>query len=212
MSRDGDGLFRRGALWYFKYKDQAGQYREKSTGQRKQPDARQSKHDFLEKLRQNQLPTEERKWKLRQALDNYLEFRRKTRPKASVAAEQTAARHLQEIIGAERRLDSITIWDIRRFQMRRSESVGPKTINNELLVLTALLKTARLWGPLKEDYQPLVVPKGGPGQALTPEQTAKLIENAKTNDRWFVALCATVLAYATGCRAGEIRTLQIGDL
>ena len=212
MARNGDGLFRRGALWYFKYRDQNGHYHEKSTGQRKQPAARESKHDFLEKLRQNQLPTEERKWKLGQTLDNYIEFRAKTRPKASVAAERTAARHLAEILGSERRLESITIWDIRRFQMRRSESVGPKTVNNELLVLTALLKTARLWSPLKENYEPLPTPKGGPGQALTPEQTAKLVETAQSNDRWFVALCATVLAYATGCRSREIKTLQLRDL
>jgi len=32
------------------------------------------------------------------------------------------------------------------------------------------------------------------------------------NEGWFVALCATVLAYATGCRSGEIKTLQLRDL
>jgi hypothetical protein len=46
---------------YFKYRGPAGVYREKSTGKRKQPDAREYKHDFLEKLRQNQLPTDEAK-------------------------------------------------------------------------------------------------------------------------------------------------------
>ena len=39
----------------------SGVYREKSTGKRKQPEAREYKHDFLEKLRQNQLPTDEAK-------------------------------------------------------------------------------------------------------------------------------------------------------
>jgi integrase len=81
-----------------------------------------------------------------------------------------------------------------------------------MLVLTAVLKSARLWAPLQESYGRLAVCKRGPGKSLTPEQTAKLIETAKTNDRWFVALCATVLAYATGCRAGEIKTLRLGDL
>jgi len=90
--------------------------------------------------------------------------------------------------------------------------LGQKTINNEILVLTAVLKSARLWASLKDSYEPLTVSKRGPGQALTPEQTARLIETAKTKDRWFVALCATVLAYATGCRSGEIKKLQIGDL
>ena len=212
MARDGDGLFRRDGIWYFKYKDSNGVYREKSTGKRKQPAAREYKHDFLEKLRQNQLPTEEAKWSLGQAFEKWLEFRAATRPKPSVAAEQTAARHLGEIIGPDRRLCSITAWDIRRFQMKRMETVGPKTINNELLVLTAVLNSARLWAPLKETYEPLPAPKRGPGQALTPDQTAKLIETARTNDRWFVALCATVLAYATGCRSGEIKKLQLHDL
>ena len=48
MARDGDGLFRRAGIWYFKYKDPAGVYREKSTGKRKQLDAREYKHQFLE--------------------------------------------------------------------------------------------------------------------------------------------------------------------
>jgi integrase len=78
--------------------------------------------------------------------------------------------------------------------------------------LAAVLKSARLWAPLREPYEPLPVLKRGPGQALTPEQTARLIETAKTNDHWFVALCATVLAYATGCRSIEITKLQLGDL
>ncbi len=212
MARNGDGLFRREGIWYFKYRDLSGVYREKSSGKRKQPEARDYKHDFLEKLRQHQLPTDEAKWTLDQALIKWMEFRTATRPKASVAAEQTACRHLKEIIGGSRRLCSITAWDLRKFQTKRMETVGPKTINNEMLVLTAVLKSARLWLPLKDLYEPLTVPKHGPGQALTAETTAKLIETAKRNDRWFVALCATALAYATGCRSGEIKKIRIGDM
>lgn len=212
MARNGDGLFRRDGIWGFRYKNECGVYLEKSTGKRKQSEAREFKQDFLEKLRKNQLPTDEAKWTLSESLAEWMKFRAATRPKASVAAEQTICRHLNEVIGAGRRLSSITAWDIRRYQMKRLETVGPKTINNEILVLTAVLKNARLWDPLRENYEPLPVPKGGPGQALTPEQTAKLIETAKRNDRWFVALCATVLAYATGCRSGEIKKLRLGDL
>jgi integrase len=212
MARNGDGLFRRDGIWYFKYKDLGGVYREKSTGKKKQPEAREYKHGFLEKLRQNQLPTDEAKWSLGQALATWMEFRAATRPKASVAAEQTTCRHLNQVIGVDRRLSNITAWDIHRYQMKRLETVGAKTVNNELLVLTAVLKNARLWSALRENYEALPVLKRGPGQALTPEQTTKLIETAKTNDHWFVALCATVLAYATGCRSGEIKKLQLGDL
>jgi integrase len=211
MARNGDGLFRRDGIWYFKYRNERGVYREKSTGKHKQNEARDYKHDFLEKLRQNQLPTDEAKWPLGQALDKWMEFRAATRPKVSVAAEQTSCRHLKEVLGADRRLSSLTAWDIRRYQMKRMGAAAPKTINNELLVLTAVLKSPRLWALLKETYEPLAIPKNGPGQALTSEQTAKLIETARKNDKWFVALCATVLAYATGCRSGEIKTLKIGS-
>jgi integrase len=212
MARNGDGLFRRGRIWCFRYKDPNGVYREKSTGKRKQPEAREYKHEFLEKLRRNDLPTDEAKWTLSQALAAWSEYRAATRPSSTLAAEKTAARHLIQLIGTDRRLNSITIWDIRRYQSKRLETVGPKTINNELVVLVAVLKSARLWTPLRELYQPLRVPKQGPGQALTPEQTTKLIETAKSNDRWMVALCATVLAYASGCRSGEIKQLRLADL
>jgi len=141
-----------------------------------------------------------------------MKFRAATRPKASVAAEQTSCRHLMEVIGAERRLSSITAWDLRHYQMKRLEAAAPKTINNELLVLTAVLKSARLWAPLKETYEPLPISKHVQVRRSHRGKTSKLIETARKNDKWFVALCATVLAYATGCRSGEIKTLRVGSL
>src|SRR5690349_20069595 len=36
-------------------------------------------------------------------------------------------------MGADRRLSSITRYDIRKFQMRRSLEVGPKTVNHQML-------------------------------------------------------------------------------
>src|SRR5690242_19114582 len=98
MARNGDGFFSRDGIWYFKYRDSNGVYHEKSTSTRKQSEARDYKHNFVEKLRNNQLPTEEARWTLEQALDRWLDFRAATRPKPSVAAEQTACRHLKQII------------------------------------------------------------------------------------------------------------------
>jgi len=196
----------------FKYRDQEGVYREKSTGKRKQAEARDFKHSFLEDLKQDRLPTDEAKWKLGHALTSWIEYRAATRPKSTVDAERTAARHIREILGGERSLNSIRAHDLRRFQMKRLETVGPKTVNNEMLVLTAVLKNAKLWASFEDVYEPLTVLKRGPGRALTVEDAARLVESAKTNDKWFVALCATVMAYATGCRSGEIKTLQLRDL
>jgi len=135
-------LFRRDGIWGFRFKNQSGVYQEESTGKRKQPEAREFKQEFLENLRKNQLPTDAAKWTVSQSLAEWMKFRAATRPKASVAAEHTTCRHLNETIGADRRLSSITAWDIRRYEMKRLETVGPKTINNEVLVLTAVLKNA----------------------------------------------------------------------
>ncbi len=93
MPRDGDGLFRRDEVWYFEYKNHCGVYQEKSTGKRKQPEARECKQAFLETLRKNELPTDEAKWTLSQSLEEWMTFRAATRLKASVAAERAACRH-----------------------------------------------------------------------------------------------------------------------
>jgi hypothetical protein len=117
MARDGDGLYRRHCIWIFKYKDRNGIYREKSPGKPKLSEAREYKHSFLEKLLQNQLRRRS-KWTFDQALAKWMEFRSATRPKESVSAERTSCRHLKNVIGAERRLNSLTSWDIPRFQMK----------------------------------------------------------------------------------------------
>jgi integrase len=102
--------------------------------------------------------------------------------------------------------------DIRRYQARRRETVGPKTVNNELLVLIGVLKQAKLWKRLEEEYKPLPIPKQGPGKALIPDEGQHLIATARKRPAWDVALCATLLAYSSGCRSWEIKSLKFKDL
>ncbi len=107
---------------------------------------------------------------------------------------------------------NVTPLDLARYQGIRRRSVGPKTVNNELLVLIAVLKQARLWRSLEEAYRPLRVPKSGPGVALTVDDVERLIQISNTRFSWTVALCASLLAQQAGCRAGEIKKLKIGDV
>lgn len=50
------------------------------------------------------------------------------------------------------------------------------------------------------------------GKAATVQQLAKIIKTAKTNESWGIALYAAAVAIGSGCRGGEIRTLQLRDI
>jgi integrase len=74
-------------------------------------------------------------------------------------------------------------------------------------------KYAGCWtDALEANYEPLRQTKSSIGKAATPEQLKKMIVTAKTRDAWAVAICCAAVAMGTGCRAGEIRKLQIGDI
>src|ERR1035441_4389048 len=88
-------------------------------------------------------------------------------------------------------LPTVLALAIRRYQAGRRETVGPKTVNNELLVLIGVLKQAKLWKRLEEDYKPLAIPKQGPGKALVPDEGEHLIATARTRPAWDVALSVT---------------------
>jgi integrase len=212
MPRDGDGLHLVGAIWHFRYRSPDGRWKEKSTGKRKITEAKIERTKFLRELAEGLLPSDQARWTLEQALDEWFDCRRSTKQPTTLPPERTSIRRLKEILGAKRRLESITATDIRRYQARRRETVGPKTVNNELLVLIGVLKQAKLWKRLEEDYKPLPIPKQGPGKALMPDEGQHLIATARKRPAWDVAFCATLLAYSSGCRSWEIKSLKFKDL
>jgi integrase len=109
---------------------------------------------------------------------------------------------------------------------------APKTINGEVAVLRQLLKHARLWYRLAQDYRPIPNTKPPVGRALSPEEQKRLFETAAmwkpgseplkklgkdgkmyTNRTdWQYAHAAAVLAAYCGLRACEIKGLQWKDV
>src|ERR1039458_9232751 len=211
MPRDGDGLHLVGAIWHFRYRSSDGRWKEKSTGKHKITEAKAERTRFLRAFADGLLPTDQARWTLAQALEEWAECRKSTKQPTTLPPERTSIRHLKETLGGKRRLESTTALDIRRYQGRR-ETVGPKTVNNELLVLIGVLKQAKLWKRLEEDYKPLPIPKQGPGKALVPDEGKQLIATARTRPAWDVALSVTVLAYSAGCRSWEIKSLKLKDV
>ncbi len=120
-------------------------------------------------------PLQIAEWTLQRALDAELEYIAATKCASTLPPYRTSAAHLTRVLGAGKILKTITGEDLRAYQVaRRRAGRAPKTINNEILVLRAVLKRAKLWAVIEPDYKPLKVPKNGPGVAITPEQAETL--------------------------------------
>lgn len=108
-----------------------------------------------------------------------------------------------------KKLRTFTPTDIAAYQNARTDAGrAPKTINGELSVLRQVLRHARLWYRLQEDYRTLKNTKPPVGQAITDEQQERLCQMARSEPRWLFAYVATTLAFYCGLRACEIRALQ----
>jgi integrase len=107
------------------------------------------------------------------------------------------------------KLSKITPSHMSAYQTERlNEGRAPKTINGEVSVLRQLLRHGRLWYRLQEDYKPIPNTKPPSGHALTPEETERLFQVAKTRADWRYACTAAVLSFYCGMRACEIKALQ----
>src|SRR5262249_30068020 len=91
---------------------------------------------------------------------------------------------------------------------RTSAGRAPKTVNSELSVLRQVLKHAKLWSRVQDEYKPLKNTKPPAGQALTDELQAHLIQVARSKPAWLYAYVATTLDFFCGLRARKIRALQ----
>ena len=107
------------------------------------------------------------------------------------------------------KLRSIPTDDLTAYQNERIDrGRAPKTVNGELSVLRQVLRHARLWYRLEDDYRALKNTKPPVGRAITDEEQHRLFEKAKYESRWLFAYVAAALAFYCGLRACEIRALQ----
>ena len=219
MARNGENLFRRTGerYWRFKYKTIDGKYREQSTGKELKSEGRLIRDEHLARYRAGQTPNDMKTWPLSRAVEERLSMRKIQRPK-SYRIERTCLRAVMRVFGSDKRLGSITNIDLERYQvarlkMKKERGMGPlrpATVNLEILYLAQLLKRAKLWSRLEEDYQPLPESKSGIGRAITLDQFTGLLKVALSHPEWEVAFCATVIsACAGGLRSIEIRNLRL---
>ncbi len=206
-----DGLYRRaGDIFCFRWKDpKDGTWKEKSTGTTDRAEAKQFKSQFIEDVKHDQLPTDKAQWTVAQACTRWVDNHVLQSAKAR-SNERSSLRQLTRLLG-DKKLESVTLDDLKAYQAKRSQTVAPRPINLELGILIKVLKEENLWKrSLEKHYHRLEEPAAEIGEALTVEQLARLERAASSRDSWMIAYCAEVLAANTGMRGGEIKKLRLG--
>src|SRR6202140_563992 len=216
--RDRDGLYQRKGRgpWYFKFENPvgSGKWFARSTGTSVYNEAKQERMQFLGDIKKNRLPNERAKWTLQAAVDHYLADRRYRIKPGSYRSEACIVGSLLNILGADEKLQSLAhITPIRRYQNTRlAAGIKPKSVNNEILCLSSVLRGARLrwrWGNITKS---LKVDVNDEIDALTLEEQQRLLQVARSADPNAVAPYVAVMSYSTGMRHKEIRLLQLSAI
>src|SRR5439155_9361595 len=77
---------------------------------------------------------------------------------------------------------------IMRKLQSSGEGVGAWSINKEILLWSLILKKAKLWSRLRDDYRPLRIKSSDIGRALTRDELRRLADVAESSVDWEAAL------------------------
>ena len=106
-AKDRDGWYKRRGYWHLDYKDpQVGQWRSKTTGKTNYNEAKAFKREFLESLKGQYNPTNDR-LKFTEAADAYMEHRLVAASAGTVRLEKERLRALKRLLA------QITIPDLK---------------------------------------------------------------------------------------------------
>jgi integrase len=212
-TRKRDGLYRReNKIFAFRFKTDDGEWREKYTGSTDRAVAVSFKTNFLEQLKKGTLPTEMAAWRLDQAEKWWIEFRRPRIAESTLNSERYRMHHFGRLL-SNKHLSEISNADLDRYAGKRlEEGVGAWSINKEILLWSLVLKKAKLWSRLREDYKPLRTKGSDIGRSLTHDELRQLADVAESSVDWEAAFYGSVLAVNSGLRGGEIKKLRIGAI
>jgi integrase len=109
-------------------------------------------------------------------------------------------------------LRDITIDHFRKYQDERRKKAGATLINSELGVAQMVLRAARLWKNIQEDYKPLPISRNGAGRSLSKEEEERLRTVAFTKTKWRLAAHCMTVMLSTTMGFGELRQLRRRDV
>jgi len=151
-------------------------------------------------------------WSMEVAEKWWIEFRMPRISDTTFNAEKYRLRDFRQFLG-NKQLCEITNGDLNRYVSKRlSEGAGAWSVNKELQVWSLILKKAKLWHRLRDDYEPLSTKVSDIGRVVSREYLQNLAKIAQGNEMWQAVFYAFVLAANTGLRGGEIKKLRIGAI
>jgi integrase len=213
MARSRDKLHRREhGILAFSYRDEHDVWREKYTGTRDRVEARKFRKAFLKGLHKAALPTEMAGWTMEVAEKWWIEFRMPRISDTTFNSEKYRLRDFRTFVG-NKLLCEITSGDLDRYVNKRlGEGAGAWSINKEIQVWSLILKKAKLWHRLRDNYEPLSARVSDIGRVVSREELQNLAKVAQEHEMWEAVFYGFVLAVNTGLRGGEIKKLRIGAI
>jgi integrase len=209
-SRDNDGLHKRRGIWYYSL-EVDGKRRFFSTKTRNYQEARKKRAEAIKAQQENLLPTDLAKWPFKKLLEQVRTDRKPYIAENSARIEKERSGPLLAAFG-KKRICEIDARAIRDYQVARLKQVSPKTINLECGLLRTVLKVAKVWAHLTEDYKPLPVNRRGPGRALEPADEKLLFDTARSKPGWDAAFYAALIASNTTMRGHELKNLKLASV
>jgi hypothetical protein len=189
MPRRCANLHRRGEIYYFFWRDEQGRRREESLRTSDIEIAQQRYRLRTEEIRNGRSPNDLSSWTLQKAVTSWLEQRKLRVSPGTFKAECSITRNLVDVFGGGVTLRSLA--DIRQIRMyqdtRLKAGRSPKSVNNEMQVITSILNLAQLWTRVQPDYQRLRVMKSDLPDALTQEEATRLLTTAANSYPYAVA-------------------------
>ena len=212
-------------IW-FSWRDARGKQHQKNTETTDPAKALGIKLDFLagkqQEIEHIQTQSEDMgKLPLGRVADLYFEWKAASSATVTIERERCIFNSVRKFFGSQLPVKAIKLPMIQQYQQQRrqhvsrtmKQTVTARSVNYEMQLLRNMLKFAHCWtGDLAAGYKALRQVKSRVGKCAAKEQVMKIIETAKANEYWQVAMWCAAVAIGTGCRGGEIRRVQLGDI
>jgi integrase len=208
--RDNDGLHKRRGVWYYCLTIH-GERRFFSTKTHNYQEARKARAKAEKLQSEGRLPGDISKQKFEVALSEVLEGRKPRLAENTIRLEHERSGPLLKHFSGWR-VSQIDAPAIASYQTARANEVSPRTVNLETKVLRHLLRAAKVWAPIADDFRPLKEDRRGPGRAIEESQERLLLDVARSRPGWGAAFFAAMVAANTTMRGCEIKGLRLCDV
>jgi integrase len=208
--RDADGLHKRRGIWYYCLTVK-GQRKFFSTRTSNYQKARTIRADAVKLQSEGKLPGDLSKQKFEVALGEVLEGRKPHLAENTIRLEHERSGPLLKLLSG-RRVSEIDATAIAIYQAARVKQVSPRTVNLECKVLRLILRAAKVWAPIADDFKPLKEDRHGPGRAITEAEEKLLFDTARSKPGWDAAFFAAMCAANTSARSCELKGLRLSDV